>query len=749
MTTATVTNAPAKLGTFGGVFTPTILTILGVIMFMRVNFVIGEAGILSAVLILLLAKSITFLTSLSISAISTNMKVKGGGSYFLISRVLGMEFGGAVGLSLFLATAFSVPFYIIGFTEALTLTFPSTEAWTLPISLASAALLYVVAYVGANWAIKVQFVIMGILFLAIVAFTGGAIQHFSLEQFTQNLDPGYTELMGGLGSYSFWMIFAIYFPAVTGIDAGLNMSGDLKDATKSLPKGTLLGVAVGFLVYISQILLSGGAYSRAALITDPFTLLVDNALFGFGFLVVAGVFAATLSSALGSYLGAPRVLQALAKDSVIGLLNPFAKGAGASDEPRRALAFTGVITVAVLLFTHFSPNGDSLNMIASVVTMFFLYTYSIINFAAFTEAFGQNPSFRPTFKLFHWLTALLGGVGCLAAAILVDATAAIVSGILILGLIFYLRRQQHASLFGDARRGFVYSHARKNLLLLSRMKEDAKNWRPTSIVFTGNPYRREPLVKYAVWLSANRGIVWLGTVIVGEIKRLFDQRATMERKITAFCDENEIEAFPLVVVQQSFEEGMSVLLQSAGLGMLRPNLAIFGWSDEPEKVQAYCQQIRLACELGLNIVLIKTNGEPPPKKQKGIQVWWRGSQNGELMLILAHLLSQNWEWAQSRLTILRAIEDEVGVVPVTQHLEFLVEEARVTAQTRAVVTKDPFDVTLAELSKEADCVFMGFKPPAPGEEVAWYAAYNQLLTQDRETTYVLVHHAVQAEQLLV
>ncbi|MHC4830365.1 MAG: amino acid permease, partial [Planctomycetota bacterium] len=240
---ATSSSQGNQFGTFGGVFTPSILTILGLILFMRANQILGNVGVLAAIAILLISKSITFLTSLSISAISTNMQVKGGGAYFLISRVLGPEFGGAIGIALFFALALSVPFYLLGFTEALVTTFPSLTPHFQKIAFAGLATFFVVAWVGASWAIKTQYVIMGILVSAILAFMIGSAQAFSLATFKANLyaaGPGELKGLSGetLIPLSFWAAFAIYFPAVTGIDAGVNMSGDLKDPARSIPTGT-------------------------------------------------------------------------------------------------------------------------------------------------------------------------------------------------------------------------------------------------------------------------------------------------------------------------------------------------------------------------------------------------------------------------------------------------------------------------------------------------------------------------------
>ena len=463
-------GAPKRtgFGTFAGVFTPSILTILGAIMFLRANFVVGHAGVAGAVLILLLAKLITLLTSLSVSAVSTNMQVRGGGAYFMISRTLGPEFGGSIGAALFLAQALSVPFYLLAFTEALTSTFPASAPHALTIMLVTGAALFAVSYIGASWAIRTQYVIMAVLVLAIAAFLGGGLRLFSTETLQANMAPS------GDPAFPFWVVFAIYFPAVTGILAGINMSGDLADPARSIPKGTLLAVAAGFVIYLAGIVVAGGAYARAELIARPYSLLEDNALFGTGALVAAGVIAATLSSALGSYLGAPRILQALARDDILPGIRFLGRGARGTDEPRRGLVLTGVITAGVLVAAN-RAGEQALNSVAAVITMFFLYTYGMINLAAFVEGHGLNPSFRPRFRLFHWATALLGALGCFGVAMLIDAVAATTAVLAVALLYWYITRRQLAASFGDARRGYFYTQVRQNLARLSRMREDTRN----------------------------------------------------------------------------------------------------------------------------------------------------------------------------------------------------------------------------------------------------------------------------------
>ena len=734
------TTSRNRFGTFGGVFTPAILTILGVIMFMRANFVVGQAGVLGALSILIIAKSITFTTALSVAAVSTNMRVRGGGFYFLISRVLGVEFGGAIGIALFFALALSVPFYILGFAEALVLSYPVLIPYFQAITLGTALILFLLVFFGAGWAIKTQFVIMAFLFLAIIAFLGGTLQLFSFATLQQNLNPGYTsvDLQDRLSPlFSYWVVFAIYFPAVTGIAAGVNMSGDLDDPGRSIPRGTLAAVGVGFLVYFAQIVLCGGAYDRSALITAPYELLHDNALFGWSILVTLGVIAATLSSAVGSYLGAPRVLQAVSRDRILNFLLFFARGSKKGDEPRRALYLTCIITIFVLLWAGNESGGSALNAVASLITMFFLYSYGMINLAAFIEDFGDNPSFRPQFRFFHWSTALLGSTGCVVVTVLINWKAAVIAIFIIVLLLWYLKARRLIATFGDARRGFIYKQTRNNLLRLRRMPEDPKNWRPNILVFSGNPMAREEIIAYAVWMESRRGIVYLANVLVGDVVELAPRRPTALQQLTQFCNEKNYAAFPVVVAAEKLEFGISMLLQATAIGPIRPNLALFGWSGKMERRQTYIKELRTASALGMSLALIETKGLPVLKESKRIDIWWRGQKNGALMLLAAFLLSENWEWQNTKIRILRVVEKEEGRLPAEESLQKLIGMARVDGEVKVVVSVESFTRILHEHSVDATCVVLGFELPEIANEAEWHNCYRSFI--DGMPTTILVN----------
>lgn len=717
--------------TFAGVFTPSILTILGVIMFMRTGYVVGEAGIFQALIILLIAKSITILTTFSMSAIATNTEVKGGGAYYLISRTLGPEFGGTIGLALFAAQSLSIPFYIIGFTEALTDTITILKPFYHYITFSMAAVLFVVAFRGAGGAIKVQYVIMGILGLSIAAFMGGSALNFEKATLINNLSSGYTD-----ASINFWVIFAIFFPAVTGIMAGVNMSGDLKDPAKSIPLGTFLAVGAGLIIYGAQIVLTGGSTTREMLIADPYGSLMKNSIFGMGFLVALGVFAATLSSALGSYVGAPRILQSLAFDRILAPLKIFSK-VSSNGEPHRALLLSTIITGGTLYWAMQSGEG-ALNIVAAIVSMFFLFAYGIINLAAFVESFGQNPSFRPRFRFFHWSLALAGAIGCIGAAFLIDPKAAAGAIVLIVCVFMYVKKFVMKTSFGDARRGFLYSVIRKNLFQLMGSPMHAKNWRPTIITFTDGGSTKLTLAKFSDWLGGGRGIVILAELIIGQFNKAIQNRIEAEEKLTEFIKNNYLEAFPQVLVTPDMDFGVNQLLQSVSIGPLRPNLAVFGWSRTPERVQYLNLHLKTARALNMSVALINDKGMPNLDRRikKRIDIWWRGLDNGSLMAIIAYLMTTYREWDNTSIRFLRAVSTAEQKTEAVKELGKLVEAARMDAEIQVVDMKGSFKETLSYNSSDASVVFMGFEIPKI-EEMENFCNNFSALFEDLPTTLLI------------
>ncbi len=711
-----------KFSTFAGVFTPSVLSILGVILFLRANFVLGYSGLWGALIILGLAKAITTTTGLSVSAIATNIDVKAGGAYYLISRTLGPEFGATIGLTLFLAQSLSIPFYVIGFSESIVRTFPLMQPYFMPISTISLTVLFIITFKGAASAIKTQYVIMALMALSIIAFLSGALINFNPEFFQSNKMPQYDQ------TYSFWVLFAIYFPATTGLLSGVNMSGDLKNPGRSIPIGTMSAIAIAALIYVAQFILCAGAIPRDQLINAPYHSLIAISPFHTGFLVIIGVFCATLSNAITSFLAAPRVLQSLGKDQLLKPANFFSK-LSTNGEPRRALILSFVISLAVIIIAGNNESGTALNTVAPMVAMLFLWAYGIINLAAFVESFSRNPSFRPRFKYFHWLPALLGAIASLAVSFLIDAMAAFIA-VIFIGLMFtYVRKNIMKASFGDARRGFYYAQVRNNLLTLSNLPLHPKNWRPTIVVLSGNPSRRLTLVRCADWLGSGRGIVILVNLILGELNKIAISRKDHLDTLNQFIQLHRIKAFAEVLVTNDFDNGLIHFLQSISIGPIKPNLAIFGWSTDSKRVQPFFDSIRIAKQLHMSTVLIRDGGLPEKtaRKKLRIDIWWRGRRNGSLMVILGYLLSINPEWSGSQIRIMRAIRDNNNAEETRIELESLIESARIKGIVKIIVSQQDFSSILKENSSDASIIFLGFDIPESSEILSFQSYFDEML----------------------
>jgi len=690
-------DAAARFGTFGGVFTPCTLTILGVIMFLRFGQVIGNSGIGQGLLIVAMAKAITILTALSLSAIATNIRVKGGGAYYLISRSLGVEFGGAIGLVFYLSQAVSVALYVIGFTETVLAVVPALAPWPRLVATGVNVAVFLCVYIGAGWTIKIQYGILAILGLAVAAFVLGALRAWDGACAAANWLPAYTE------GQSLWTMFALFFPAATGIMAGANMSGDLKDPARAIPRGTLAAILVTGIIYAAFAVLLGVSSERGALLAD--TMVVSKRALS-ATVILAGIFAATLSSALGSMLGAPRILQALARDKIFRVLGPFARGSGPAHEPRRAVILTFFVAESGILL------GD-LNAIAPVITMFFMITYGALNFATFMESFSGNPSYRPTFRWCHWSLALLGAVSCAAAMLLIDPLWALISILLMAGIHQHLTHQEIESSWGDIASGAALERVRRNLLRLEEERYHPKNWRPVILVLGAATEDRLYLAVQARWLCGQHGILLLGQVVVTESDDYLERHTSTQRVIRKLIAEHDLQGFPALAVAPSLPLGITSLIQCSGIGALRPNLVLLGWSQAPERREDFLANLNAVDKLGRSLALLLCDPRPdeawalPPGD---IDVWWLGRGNGELMLLLAHILQNSFAWRGRTVRLLRMIGSAEAQADTVRHLQGLADQARIRIQPVAVVGQS-FPATLVRESRGAGLVILGLPDP--------------------------------------
>ena len=691
-----------KFGTFGGVFTPSVLTILGVIMFLRYANVVGYAGFWGALYILLAAKMISLITGLSLSSISTNMQVKGGGAYYMISRSLGVEFGGVIAIFFYIAQALAVSLYVVGFTEAIFSAFPGIGWSFQTIALITNVLVFIIVFVGAGWTIKVQYGILAIMMLSIISFVIGALQKASPDILQMNLQPAWT------GDFSPFIVFAIFFPAVTGIMAGVNMSGDLKEPRKAIPLGTLLAISFTAIIYVGVAYLLAASNSREALLSDNF-VMKDTAWSGA--LIFAGVFAATLSSALGSMMGAPRILQAFGKDNIIKAMGFFGKGNGSANEPRRAIILTFIISCAGILI------GD-LNAIAPVITMFFLITYGTVNLACFFEIISNNPSFRPVFKIWHWSIPLLGALGCFAVMFLISPLWALIAILLVTAMYFYILRREIMVSWGDMNSGFSFQRARNALLKLEQEAYHPKNWRPSILAMSGGAWNRSNLAHYACLFSSNRGIVSLAQIMTGELEDRFVRRAEAEKLMRKFIREEKLPAFPVVVVDEDFTAGLKALLQVHGIGGLRPNTLLLGWTQDPDNIGVFSMILDLAKNMEKSVFVVRSEQlQDKWTVPKGdINIWWNDSANGPLSLLMAFLLKQNRNWRSKTIRILRPVPPKADVKNLKNDISKMLTLSRIEAEIVVLPTEDPLEAVRDNMN--TSCVmFRGFVPESENDKI--------------------------------
>jgi amino acid transporter len=728
-TTASPVNnqAAARFGTFGGVFTPNVLTILGIILFLRAGWVVGQAGLIGALIIVAIANGISFLTGLSLSAIATSMRVRAGGNYYIISRSLGLEIGGAIGIPLFLSQAISIAFYIIGFTEAIQ-ALPFFAQIDARFIATSVVLVFCgIAYIGADFAIKIQYVILGILTLSLISFFSGGWDTL----ISPALEPSYSE------GVTFWLVFAVFFPAVTGIEVGTSMSGDLKNPSRSIPLGTITSILITAAIYFGAVIWLALHATPEELITNTFIM---QEIARWPILILFGVWAATLSSALGSIMAAPRTLQAIARDGVVpGVL---AHQMGSPTEPRLAVLLSTLIAIAIIW------AGD-LNFVAPIITMFFLNTYGMTNLVAGIERLVGNPSFRPRFNI-HWSISILGALGCYTAMFLINPLATIIAIILSYGIYFYLQQRAISRTWGDVRSGIWFTLARWALLHLEAQRYHVRNWRPNILVFTGQPHNREQLVEVAEWLSRGQGIVSFFQLLVGDVRQIAGHglRSLARRQIRSYIQDRQMTAFAEVDVVTDFYTGAATVAQAHGVGGVETNTVLLGWSRTPG---GRAQQIRLMDTLAMlrkSVLFLQYNSERAFGCKEVIDVWWRGrSHNADLMLILAHIVAQHRSWRGAKVRLLRVIHSEEGCSQTEAHLRELLDTVRLSAEPVVIVAPaaQPFAQTVAEWGRETDLTFLGMNRP-PQEEQAAYAEQLNILISNLGSV-MLVHSGMEEELL--
>ncbi len=716
-----------KFGTFLGVYTPSVLTILGVMMYLRFGWVVGNLGLPLTLLVLGMATSITFITGLSASAIATNMRVGVGGEYYMVSRSLGLELGGAIGIPLFLCRTLSLTLYAFGLAEALAFLWP-VHWGPVPIQWLTAGIIVLVTALAgksADLSLKLQLPIMIAVGLSVLALIGGVLLGPTTSP---EMAPSYERS----APEGFWFVFAVFFPAVSGFTAGIGMSGDLKDPKRSIPKGTILAVVTGALVYLGiMFLLSVTAKvtpeQMANLDPDAPPIWTKIALAG-AWLVFPGMLGAILSSAFGSALSGPRVLQALAQD---GLAPRFLQRTSRTGQPAIATWVTGAIALAAVAL------GD-LNAVGRWVSIFFLTLYVTINLSTALESLTSDPSYRPTIRV-PWYVSLLGSAGAIVVMFLISPLACAAAMGFELLLYVFLRRRAMESRWGDVRAGAWTALTRFALLKLRKLKRQARNWRPQILVFTHNPASRMGLVKLASWFSQDRGVVTVCRVVQGDPEERFEEIRALQAEMDETLAEAGVSAFAEAHVVPDLENGILGIAQANGFAGLQSNTVLFGWADEAEGLARQLRLVRLMAKLRMSTLLASTPDRAGPRQRKTIDVWWGGLENnGDLMVLLAHLLSLNPEWRWARISVRSIVDSEEARAEMEQRLEALLTEVRIEAEAHVFVKPENADFldVLHAASVEADVVFLGLKLPAPGDELAYARRLQQIAAGLRTAVFV-------------
>jgi hypothetical protein len=518
-------------------------------------------------------------------------------------------------------------------------------------------------------------------------------------------------LMGSaVGGASFWEVFAVFFPAVTGIMAGVSLSGDLKRPSRAIPRGTIAAVLTGFVVYmIVPVVLAASA--------TPEELVSNNLIWfdiagSWSFLVLWGLWGAIFASAVGSILAAPRTLEAMVDDRVVP--SPLGVRLGRIDGPGvPLLVSTALALVAVAL-------GD-LDAIAPLLTMFFLTTYGTVNLVAGVEQLSGDPSYRPTFRIPWWIS-LAAALACFYVMYLINPIALVVALVFEFGVYVFMRRRAMNAPWGDLRRGALMSLVRSTVIRLAKMPADPRNWRPNILLFAGDLDRNPDLARFAGWLVQDRGILTVAKLVRGPIRELSSERAEQVAALATQLEDLSVIGFAEVDIVDDFVNGAVSIAQSNGIAGIDSNTVMFGWADGEERQAEILRIVERLSYLGKSAVICRPVPRGWNDGPRQIHVWWGGlKQNGDMLVLFAHLLSLNPTWRNAHIVINSIATSEMTYEVNKELLAQLTSAARIDATINVILKPDDASVAdvILEGSRNADVVLLGLRGTEPGEEVAY------------------------------
>ncbi|TRY67544.1 hypothetical protein TCAL_09074 [Tigriopus californicus] len=672
------TGKVIKFGWIDGVLMRCLLNIWGVMLFLRLSWVVGQCGIVQGLMVISMCNLVTLLTGISMSAVSTNGIIKGGGIYYMLSRSLGAEFGGAIGIMFTLANSIAVATYIIGFVDSLLDMlkeniegfngFAGTIDHRLNdmrwIGAVTLTLVLILAIVGMEWVTRVEKVLLCLLIVSQIDFVIGTFfpadeekkygfVGYSSEVFSTNLlNTNYHDNKNPENPPGFFQVAAVFFPAVTGIVAGANLSGDLRDPGEAIPKGTLTAIGMTYVTYMLYAVLIGSVYlPEASGIESEYLAYLDHLENGTtssfvasmngskafmengtfeddffynncttrdcfygssndqqtlskisltGYLVYAGCFAATISSAIASLVGAPRVLQALAKDNLYPGLSYFGKGFGANNDPRRGYIVVFFIALGCIMI-------GNLDIVSSLLSNFFVAGYALINFSVFHASITKSPGWRPSFKYYNKWVALFGTVLCVAVMFLMSPVTALITFGCIAVLYFFISYRKPEANWGSSRDAQQFVTSLRNLQSLNVMQQHVKNYRPMILCLSGIPAHRRPLVDFANLLTKKLSLLICADVESDSVAKA--RADEMSNDINHWMEDHQIKAFFSLTQSATFDDGAISTINLTGLGKLKPNVVMMGfknnWIADKEGCESYTKVIHHCFEINLSVVLLK------------------------------------------------------------------------------------------------------------------------------------------------
>lgn len=704
-----------KFGTLP-VFLTAISTILGAIMFLRFGFAVGHVGIWLTLAIIAIGHAVTIPTAMALAEIATNQKVEGGGEYYIISRSFGLVIGAAIGLALYFSQAISVAFYVIAFAEAFkpVVAYLSTldldprllQILGLKQTVSIPALIFLTIIVlrsGADLGVKMLYIVVGTLTVSMIAFFVGS----PIEAANEVIDPVLAN-----EEISFFAVFAIIFPAFTGMTAGVGLSGDLENPSKSIPLGTLAGTLAGMVIYVFIAFKLASSASPQALKNVDNLIMSDIAWQGW-WIIPLGLAAATISSALGSIMVAPRTLQAIARDSVLpnSMINGWlSKGTAKTDEPFNATIITVIIALLFILM-------GEINIVAEIISMFFMVTYGSLCLISFLQHFAADPSYRPTFKS-RWYISLLGALACFGLMFFMNSTYAIVAIALMVGLNFILsyynkEKRNVAVIF----QGVIFQFSRQLQVFLQKAeKEQITNWRPSVVCISENSFNRIAAFDMLRWISQKYGFGTYIHKIEGYLSRKTNEQAEADlKRLIKRAEMTESNIYIDTLISPSYTSAIAQVVQLPGVSGKENNLLMFEFSKHnPDNVKNIIDNFKLIKSVDFDIIILGSC-ERGFGFKKEIHIWITSNdyENANLMILLGYIIIGHKDWKDAHIKIF-AIYPEDNLVSERERLNILIETGRLPISPKNIelipkkIERDTRSI-ISEKSEEADLTIIGFR----------------------------------------